>query len=653
MIKRIFVVVLVSFIIIFFAGSKGLLKGENNIEKKEDNRIYTLGEVLVIDTKDQQGTMSIITKKDVEHSTQQNAINTVNEHVPAFYTNNNRVFGFGVAGSGSAKMSIRGIGVSGWGPTTGMAMLINGINTSTPVAGHPIADIFTMKNIERIEVLHGPQPVLYGSGAMGGVINIITAKQRKNGFKTVLSASYGSYNSTEDYVFHKGKIKNFDYSVSYDYRYSDGHRTEKVDGITFDSVYWSHNSTLHLGYKISPELYLTVDSFAMKMKVNDPGPLDLTAADASSVENFYINRAGASIGLKNNFKKLKGLVQIYGNWGHHLSQLPYFNDNSKWELKEKEYVVKIMETYTLSSSTSITGGAEYRYYGGNADNPSYPSVGMQEVYVDDKYMNDVSLFGLVKQKFVKDRVILSVGGRYTNNSEFGSFGSWQAGAVAHVTDDLKIFINSARGFRLPEIRQYYLSFAPADKPLSVEDVKLDPEKYTSIEGGFEYNFKKFLQFTFTGYRIYSKDKFIKTGTFPDMVWGNAPDYNYSGLETKLSMKPVKTLKVNLGYSYIDNKNGSVFLPYVPRHKVAGQVLFEKGAVCAGVSTEYINTIWADSAGSVELDNYLLVNTKVSYIFLKRYQAFIVVRNITDNDYEIFEGYPMPGRHVMGGVKATF
>jgi len=63
--------------------------------------------------------------------------------------------------------------------------------------GHPIADAYQTMLAERVEVVRGPASVLYGSNAMGGVINIVTRRQREEGVKTDLNVGYGSWNTLQ------------------------------------------------------------------------------------------------------------------------------------------------------------------------------------------------------------------------------------------------------------------------------------------------------------------------------------------------------------------------------------------------------------------------------------------------------------------------
>lgn len=90
--------------------------------------------------------------------------------------------GYGVSTGAAGGMSLRGIGAgvnAAGGPTTSLLVLIDGHPQYMGLMGHPIADAYQSMMAERVEVLRGPASVLYGSNAMGGVINIVTRKMRR------------------------------------------------------------------------------------------------------------------------------------------------------------------------------------------------------------------------------------------------------------------------------------------------------------------------------------------------------------------------------------------------------------------------------------------------------------------------------------------
>ena len=101
--------------------------------------------------------------------------------------------GYGVSGGAAGGISLRGLS----GGSARLMVLIDGHPQYAGIFGHPISDAYQSLLADRVEVLRGPASVLYGSNAMGGVINIVTRKMHEDGVRTDLHAGYGSYNTLE------------------------------------------------------------------------------------------------------------------------------------------------------------------------------------------------------------------------------------------------------------------------------------------------------------------------------------------------------------------------------------------------------------------------------------------------------------------------
>ena len=93
-------------------------------------------------------------------------------------------------------------------------VLMDGLPVMT--AGNNIFnwDTISLDTVERIEVVRGPASALYGSSAMGGVINIITRKPTEEGFKTTVGTKFGRYNTWQNKLYHTGAIDKFSYAIS-------------------------------------------------------------------------------------------------------------------------------------------------------------------------------------------------------------------------------------------------------------------------------------------------------------------------------------------------------------------------------------------------------------------------------------------------------
>ena len=88
-------------------------------------------------------------------------------------------------------------GVGGSSPNAGVLVLIDGMPQYAGLYGHSIADAYQTMLAERVEVLRGPASALYGSNAMGGVVNIVTRQMKEDGAKSHIRLSAGSYGTVQ------------------------------------------------------------------------------------------------------------------------------------------------------------------------------------------------------------------------------------------------------------------------------------------------------------------------------------------------------------------------------------------------------------------------------------------------------------------------
>ena len=170
-------------------------------------------------------TVSVVGRERIERSREASLLPLLTEQVPGLFTTARGVMGYGVSGGAAGQMSLRGIGGAPQAgvPTTGLLVLIDGHPQYMGLMGHPIADACQSMMAERVEVLRGPASVLYGSNAMGGVVNIVTRRQREEGVRTDLNAGYGSYNTLQTDLTNRVKAGRFTSVVSGSYNRTDGH----------------------------------------------------------------------------------------------------------------------------------------------------------------------------------------------------------------------------------------------------------------------------------------------------------------------------------------------------------------------------------------------------------------------------------------------
>ena len=189
-------------------------------------KIYKIDEVVVTGTRNATDvrhlsqTVSIVNRAKIEHAMQPSLLPVLTEQVPGLFTTSRGVMGYGVSGGAAGGISLRGLS----GGNARLMVLIDGHPQYAGIFGHPIADTYQTMLADKVEVLRGPASVLYGSNAMGGVINIVTRKMQEDGIRTNLHTGYGSYNTLETELTNRIRKGRFSSVISGSYNSTDGHR---------------------------------------------------------------------------------------------------------------------------------------------------------------------------------------------------------------------------------------------------------------------------------------------------------------------------------------------------------------------------------------------------------------------------------------------
>src|ERR1035437_5465150 len=160
------------------------------------NEVVVTGTTTSINRNNIPMSISVVSRSQIAESNESALLPVLSGRVPGLFVTERGVTGFGVSSGSAGQISIRGIGGN---PTTGVLILIDGHPQYMGIMGHPLSDAYIASDAERVEVIRGPGSLLYGSNAMGGVINIITRKQSKEGFTGDIRMMYGSFN-TQKYM---------------------------------------------------------------------------------------------------------------------------------------------------------------------------------------------------------------------------------------------------------------------------------------------------------------------------------------------------------------------------------------------------------------------------------------------------------------------
>lgn len=275
-------------------------------------KVHPIREVIVTGTRNETDirhlpmTVSVVGREKIDADKRPSLLPTLTEQVPGLFITGRGVMGYGVATGSSGAMTMRGIGNGTQGtPTTGMLVLIDGHPQYMGLMGHPIADACRADMAERVEVVRGPASMLYGSNAMGGVINIVTRQMKDEGVRTSLQAGYGSYNSLQTNLTNRIRKGRLNSVVTGSYDRTDGHRPR----MGFDQ----YGGSVKLGFELSRRWTLAANGNITHFNAENPGTVGAPIFD----NLMRITRGNASLAIDNRYERTSGSLSLYHNQGRH------------------------------------------------------------------------------------------------------------------------------------------------------------------------------------------------------------------------------------------------------------------------------------------------------------------------------------------------
>lgn len=572
--------------------------------------------------------ISVISRDEIEASSESALLPVLSERVPGLFVTEKGITGFGVSEGSAGTVNIRGVGQG-----NKVLMLFDGQPQWAGIFGHALPDTYVASDVEKVEVIRGPGSLLYGSNAMGGVVNIITRQHESPGRRTQARVMLGSYN-TQKYMVNNGyNIGRLSTFISLNHDRTDGHRPHSKFHIT--------NGFAKVGYKLSDHYKLTADLSLAKFKNQNPG--EVTDPIADNIMNIL--RGTTSFAFENHHEKTSGALRAFYNWGHHK-----IDDGHAPDAAPNPYLFfsddhnagfLLYQSFRLLEGNSFTVGVDYKNWGGHAWNDS---INGNRAELVNKTVNEVAGYVIMQQELF-DKLSLNAGVRYEHNSMFG--GEWvpQAGLTVRPFEGNVIKASLSKGFRSPNIRELYM-FRPANPDLK-------PERMMNYEVSLGQTFLDGdLWAELTAFFIDGEDMIqtVMTGGRP--LNSNTGTFTNKGIEFDSRYRALPDLSFDVNYSYLHTSKP---LLAAPAHKFFAGVTYTPGRFTFNVSVQSVFDLYINTAQEKKED-YTLLNAKAAYRFGtadKGLSLFVKGENLTATRYSINEGFPMPKAIFMGGVDVTF
>ena len=603
-------------------------------------RSFALDEVVVTGTRHETDvrhlsqTVSVVSRPVIEQSMQPSLLPVLTEQVPGLFVTERGVMGYGVSGGAAGGISLRGLS----GGSARLMVMIDGHPQYAGIFGHPIADAYQSLLADRVEVLRGPASVLYGSNAMGGVINIVTRKMHEDGVRTDLHAGYGSYNTLETELTNRIRKGRFNSVVSGSYNRTDGHRA--------DMGFEQYGGYAKLGYDLTDNWNMYADVNVTHFNASYPGPVSAPLVDGDQ----RITRGVTSFALSNNYEKTSGAVSFFYNWGDHWINDGYTpsagetSQDGRFNSNDNMMGVSLYQSTQFFKGNRITFGFDWFRYGGKAwtDYVSGEDAGTRGDLVD-KHEDEVAGYVDFRQD-TWSWLTLNAGLRVDHHSRVGTEWVPQAGLAFHLPHAIELKASATKGFRYPILREMYM-FPPQNPDLQPEsmwnyEIALSQ---TLLDGRFRYGVNVFY--------IDGKNLIV---TLPNpngtgMLNQNSGTIYNSGVELQAAYRINKEWSVDGNYSFLHMENPVIA---APEHKLYAGANFTKGRWSVSTGLQYIAGLYTAVGDNPQQENFVQWNLRGSFRICKWLNIWVRGENLLAQKYEINAGYPMPRATVMGGFNVN-
>ena len=590
-----------------------------------DNVVIT-GTRYEVDARHLPITVTSLSHEKLSENHRPSILPALNEHVPSLFTTSRGMMGYGVSTGAAGSFTLRGIG--GSSPNAGILILIDGVPQYAGLFGHAIADAYQTMIAERVEVLRGPASILYGSNAMGGVVNIVTRQMLHDGAKIHFRLSAGSYGTVQGELTQRIRKGKFNSILGLSYGRTDGHRP--------NNEFEQYTGFVKLGYDFSTHWRFMTDMDITHFGASNPGEVNSPLIDNDQL----VTRGMASVNLTNRYDKISGAIRAFYNWGNHDVNDGYSVGGtprtSHYKHHDLMMGVSLYESFPLFSGNRTTLGVDWSHFGGRAWNED--CVTHAESLIADKTENELAAYVDVQQE-IKDWLSLNVGLRIDYHSQVGTELVPQGGFAFHLPNEVELKALVSKGFRNPTIREMYM-FPP-------QNPNLKPERTLNYELGYK-------QTLLDGHLNMGANIFYITGENIIMLLRkdgkplntNIDKIKNQGIEFMVDYHISSHWKLNSNYSFLHMDYPVIA---APEHKAYVGVHTHYGAFSLTTGVQYIANLYTIVGDAENAENFLLWNLTTNYRFSKTTTLFVKGENLLAQRYEVNHGFPMPRATFMGGI----
>jgi vitamin B12 transporter len=513
-------------------------------------------------------------------------------------------------------------------------------------------NLVPLNQVERIEILKGAQSTLYGSDAIGGVINIIT-KSKGRPFVTG-ALSYGSYGTKQGNLQFNSSINKLNYTIGFENQNADGFSSAKdiTNKGNFDKDGYQNNSFfVKAKYQIDTlwNVQLSSRKTAYTSAIDYGGFMD-------DKDNEFKNATTMS-GLVLKYKKAKTSFQL--QYQYTTQDRIYLNDSA-----DRTYLIYENNQYAgkthfadaflstpIQKNVQWIMGTDFRY---GSYNQSYEALGQGWAYAfstNDTFQFQNALYTSVLINDNAKKWLLELGARYNNHNRFGNNQTFTFNPSYALTDQVRLIASVSTGFKAPSLYQLGNNDQlKAETSINTElglsfrkgDVFARAVYYNrTIKNGIDYNNINFQYFNF----IQQKVNGIEIEIQHPLNEQHHFSLNYTLMNGQETNQNRITNTDTVTYDYLLKR---------PKHSLNAQwnyALNNKwSASLMGRLISERKDVGGYGAPDVTLGYYTLLNASLQYKWSNRITVFANGQNLLNDNFSEVNGYNAIGRMVQFGIR---
>lgn len=509
-------------------------------------------------------------------------------------------------------------------------VLIDGVRINDPgdVGGGFDFGALPIAQFDRVEVVRGASGVLWGSRAVGGVINLITAEPTEE-WSARGQAEYGWRDRRQANVSASGLVGPVGVVLGANWMKGDGFSAfnERRGGMEKDG-FESRNANARLSLELAPGLSADAGGFYTKANYD---------YDASGADALHVGLKRDTLGYA-NLRYADAAGRLSARFGYGLNDTRRVSDDAvfgPYETNGRTERLEAQASFTPLEMASLLVGGE-----------------TEKQTFDDNYgardsTRINSIFGNLTLRPLSG-LTLNGGLRYDDSSDFGdrtTFAANGAWVLGEGEEAAVLRASYGEAFKAPSLYQLYTNAGFRN---------LDPETSTSWDVGLEQPFAQGTgRFTLTYF-----DR--RTRNLIDYDLANWNYYNVGrarakGLELGMQVTDWEGFDVNLAYTYLDATNGitGTQLARRPQNNVYASIdkTWDVG-LKLGADLRVGGGRYDDTANTLYVTGHAVVGLRAAYPLTDTVEVYGRIENLLDEHYEVVRSYGTPGRSAYAGIRVT-